>query len=117
MATSPCTAMPLEAFLSLPTRERTDILRTVASRAGRQADILEKDVWICWVLATLFAIPDGHPMAFKGGTSLSKVYRVIDRFSEDVDITLDYRAFEDDFDPFDPRASNSAMGEGHPHPC
>ena len=39
-------------------------------------------------------------MAFKGGTSLSKVYGVIDRFSEDVDITLDYRAFNDGFDPF-----------------
>lgn len=39
-------------------------------------------------------------MAFKGGTSLSKVYRIIDRFSEDLDITLDYRHFNDDFDPF-----------------
>ncbi len=39
-------------------------------------------------------------MAFKGGTSLSKVYGIIDRFSEDADITLDYRAFNDDFDPF-----------------
>ena len=39
-------------------------------------------------------------MAFKGGTSLSKARGVIDRFSEDVDITLDYRAFEEDFDPF-----------------
>lgn len=71
-----------EVFLSLPIRERTDILQTVAARTGRQADILEKDVWICWVLQTLFAIPDRHPMALKGGTSLSKVYRVIDRFSE-----------------------------------
>ena len=108
MATNRYTPMP-EAFLSLPIRERTDILRTVAARAGRQADILEKDVWICWVLQALFAIPDRHPMAFKGGTSLSKIYRVIDRFSEDVDITLDYRAFEDDFDPFDPHASNNAI--------
>jgi predicted nucleotidyltransferase component of viral defense system len=45
-------------------------------------------------------MPGGHPMASKGGTSLSKAYGVIDRFSEDVDITLDYRAFEEDFDPF-----------------
>ena len=98
-----------EAFLSLPTRERTDILQTIAAREGRQADILEKDVWICWVLDTLFAVPDHHPMAFKGGTSLSKVYGVIDRFSEDVDLTLDYRHFDDDFDPFDPRASKNAI--------
>ena len=41
-----------------------------------------------------------HPMAFKSGTSLSKVYRIIDRFSEDVDVTIDYRAFDDGFGPF-----------------
>ena len=38
-------------------------------------------------------MPDAHPMAFKGGTSLSKIYGAINRFSEDVDVTLDYRAF------------------------
>ena len=97
-----------EAFLSLSARERTDILQTVATSTGRQADILEKDVWICWVLDTVFAMPDHHPMAFKGGTSLSKVYGVIDRFSEDVDLTLDYRHFGDDFDPFHRNASRTA---------
>ena len=54
-------------------------------------------------------------MAFKGGTSLSKVYGIIDRMSEDVDITLDYRAFGDAFDPFapasaGPKSSASATG-------
>ena len=53
-------------------------------------------------------MPDSHPMAFKGGTSLSKVYGVIDRFSEDVDVTLDYRALEDAFDPFAEGASRTA---------
>ena len=48
-------------------------------------------------------------MAFKGGTSLSKVYGIIDRFSEDVDITLDYRAFHDGFDPFAPGASRNQI--------
>ena len=91
-----------EAFLSLGARDQADILRTVAARSGRAAVILEKDIWVCWVLQVLFSIPDYHPMAFKGGTSLSKVYGIIDRFSEDVDITLDYRAFDDEFDPFDP---------------
>ena len=54
-------------------------------------------------------MPDPHPMAFKGGTSLSKVYGVIDRFSEDVDITLDYRAFDDGFDPFADDASRTRI--------
>ena len=98
-----------EAFLSLDAREQGDILRTVAARSGRSAVILEKDIWICWALRTVFSIPDHHPMAFKGGTSLSKVYGIIDRFSEDVDITLDYRAFNDDFDPFTPSASKTQI--------
>ena len=100
-----------DAFLALDAREQADILSTVAARTGRQAPILEKDVWICWALQTLFAIPQHHPMAFKGGTSLSKVYRAIDRFSEDIDITLDYSAFDDDFDPFDPGVSKRRIGK------
>jgi predicted nucleotidyltransferase component of viral defense system len=51
-------------------------------------------------LAGSFSMSGSHPMAFKGGTSLSKVFGVIDRLSEDVDITLNYRAFKEDFHPF-----------------
>ena len=80
-----------EAFLSLAARDRKDILESAAAQLGRPAFILEKDIWLCWVLQTLFSIPCHHPMVFKGGTSLSKVYGIIDRFSEDVDITLDYK--------------------------
>ena len=98
-----------EPFLSLDARERADILRTIAARSGRAAIILEKDIWVCWVLQALFSMPDPHPMAFKGGTSLSKVYRIIDRFSEDVDVTLDYRAFNDGFDPFADGASRNQI--------
>ncbi len=99
-----------EAFLSLDVHERADILRTVAARSGRATIILEKDIWVCWVLQALFSMPDPHPMAFKGGTSLSKVYGIIDRFSEDVDVTLDYRAFDDGFDPFADGASRNRIG-------
>ena len=98
-----------EAFLSLGARERADILQTIAARSGRPAIILEKDIWVCWVLHALFSMPDPHPMAFKGGTSLSKVYGIIDRFSEDVDVTLDYRAFNDGFDPFADGASRNQI--------
>ena len=62
-----------EAFLSLAAPDRKAILETAASQSGRPAFILEKDVWICWVLQTLFSIPGHHPMAFKGGTSLPPV--------------------------------------------
>ncbi len=98
-----------DAFLSLSAAARRDILETADARSGRPAVILEKDVWICRVLQVLFSMPDSHPMAFKGGTSLSKVYRIVDRFSEDVDITLDYRAFADGFDPFAKGVSRSAI--------
>ena len=60
----------------------------------REMAIAEKDVWVCWVLKQLFEMPHKLDMAFKGGTSLSKVFNLIDRFSEDIDITLDYRQFE-----------------------
>jgi hypothetical protein len=49
---------------------------------------VEKDFWVCWSLRRLFAPPIVEGMVFKGGTSLSKVWEAIDRFSEDIDITL-----------------------------
>ena len=98
-----------EPFLLLEARDQSEILQTAATKCGRRATILEKDIWLCWVLHVLFSIPDHHPMAFKGGTSLSKVYGIIERFSEDVDITLDYRAFSDEFDPFAPDISKTKI--------
>lgn len=65
-----------DAWMELPEADRKDILQAAAAVLGRQAAVLEKDIWICWVLQTLFSIPDAHPMVFKGGTSLSKVYQV-----------------------------------------
>ncbi len=89
-----------ESFLHLSSIEQSQILRGLASRLSRPPTILEKDVWVCWVLQTLFTMPDRLPMTFKGGTSLSKVFGAIARFSEDVDITLDYRGLDGTFDPF-----------------
>ncbi len=43
---------------------------------------------ICWTLDRLFTLPCGQHLTFKGGTSLSKVWNLIDRFSEDIDITI-----------------------------
>jgi len=78
-------------FLRLSIREQADILSAMAARIGCSAQILQKDIWVCWVLRELFGHQTGVRMAFKGGTSLSKVYQAIHRFSEDVDVTLDYR--------------------------
>lgn len=83
-----------ESFMHINVKDQTDILRYYASiQADRDLEISEKDVWVSWVLKQLFEMPQRLKMAFKGGTSLSKVYNVIDCFSEDSDVTLDYRQF------------------------
>jgi hypothetical protein len=61
------------------------------SAVARAVDpvIVEKEFWVCWLLGVLFSIPELAPhIVFKGGTSLSKVFGVIDRFSEDVDLSV-----------------------------
>ena len=79
---------PLD-FLNLPETEQKVILDDASSQLNRSSVLLEKDVWVCWTLREVFTIPGLH-LAFKGGTSLSKAYRVIERFSEDLDLTLHY---------------------------
>ena len=80
--------MPVEDFLILDPSEQREIIEAGASTSSWTADVLEKDVWVVWCLDMLFRQPGAPDYAFKGGTSLSKVYAAIDRFSEDVDITV-----------------------------
>ena len=93
--------------------ERRDILNTAAAHvpSGKAkqlpASVLEKDVWVCWVLRVLFSFEDGKEFAFKGGTSLSKVFDLIGRFSEDIDITIDYRSMKPLGNPLDPSLSRT----------
>ena len=88
--------MPDTLFQSLRTKDRLGSLRFAAEKSGVQANLLEKDVWVVQVLATMFNSPFGSHLTFKGGTSLSKVYHAIERFSEDIDITYDIRALAPD---------------------
>ncbi|APF36420.1 hypothetical protein BOQ54_03070 [Chelatococcus daeguensis] len=85
-----------EAFLQLSANERRDALGVAATASGRPIHLLEKDVWVVWSLATLFGAPFAEHLVFKGGTSLSKGYGAIQRFSEDVDLTYDIRALAPD---------------------
>jgi hypothetical protein len=85
-----------EVFFSLSRRDQADALGVAADRSGRPVHLLEKDVWVVWALKTLFAAPFGSHLIFKGGTSLSKAYDVIARFSEDVDLTYDIRTIAPD---------------------
>lgn len=85
-----------ETFLHLSAGDRRDALGVAADQSGRPTHLLEKDVWVVWALSTLYAAPLGEHLVFKGGTSLSKAYQVIRRFSEDVDLTYDIRAIAPD---------------------
>ncbi len=87
----------MRAFAQRPDRERAEVFEETAARRGiGRAAIVEKDFWVCWILSQLFgadglsdALSATPPLLFKGGTSLSKVFGLIDRFSEDVDLTVD----------------------------
>ena len=85
-----------DGFLHLLAEDRREAISVAADRSGRPAHLLEKDVWVVWALATLYGSPLGDHLVFKGGTSLSKAYGVIRRFSEDVDLTYDIRAIAPD---------------------
>ncbi|MCU0646943.1 MAG: nucleotidyl transferase AbiEii/AbiGii toxin family protein [Gemmatimonadaceae bacterium] len=79
----------MTAFATLPPNERALVLTEAAGRLGLLPVIVEKDFWVCWILARLFEITAIAPhVVFKGGTSLSKVFGAIDRFSEDIDLAV-----------------------------
>ena len=80
-------------YQALSAEDRRDALRVAEERSPHRAFLLEKDIWVVATLHALFDASFGKDLTFKGGTSLSKVYRAIRRFSEDVDITYDIRAF------------------------
>ena len=92
--------------------DRRDLFQESASRLGMNPAVVEKDFWVCWILKLLFAEPTlKNQMVFKGGTSLSKVFGLIDRFSEDIDLVLDWRLLGYDQaganDPFHATSSKS----------
>lgn len=79
----------MKALATAPAEERGDVFRIAATERNSFAAIMEKDFWVCWTLQRLFSLPEIAPhLLFKGGTTLSKVYGAIDRFSEDIDISV-----------------------------
>lgn len=92
---------------NLPKNELNAILQEVSSVKGLSKAIIEKDLWVCVVLDYLFSkSPWRDGLAFKGGTSLSKAYNLIERFSEDIDLILDWRVIG--YDKTEPLAERSA---------
>jgi hypothetical protein len=76
----------------LPDDQRRELFRNTADKMGLNDAIVEKDFWVCFTLDYLFhRSPWKDALTFKGGTSLSKAYNLIQRFSEDIDLILDWR--------------------------
>ncbi len=87
--------LAFDEILGADRETRAGLFTTTAQRLGTTPQNAEKDFWVCWTLDALFNGRNGGPrLLFKGGTSLSKGFGLIQRFSEDVDVTV----FRDDLD-------------------
>lgn len=96
----------MDHIAHLQARDRDMMFREVASRKRMTPAVVEKDFWVCFLLHKLFSDAEVSKfLLFKGGTSLSKVYGLLDRFSEDIDLVLEWEAFTDE-DPLAPRSRN-----------
>lgn len=100
----------MDRIALLPNRERYELFSESAAKLGMVPAVVEKDFWVTWTLKQLFSHPTlSTQLMFKGGTSLSKVYGLIERFSEDIDLILDWKNLSME-DPLADR-SNSRQGK------
>lgn len=94
----------MDKVARLTAEQRRELFSEAAARLGMTPAVVEKDFWVTWMLHRLFADPElARLLMFKGGTSLSKAYGLIERFSEDIDLILDWRVLGGD----DPMAKRS----------
>ena len=105
----------MRSILQLSRQDLSDVISQTATRMKVQPAIVEKDVWVCTVLGRLFTSDAFRErFVFKGGTSLSKAFGIIERFSEDVDLIMDWRLIgygESDTDPWDPERSKTQQAK------
>ena len=88
-------------FLQIPVAEKRRIYQDVSNKMGLPPQAIEKDVWVTLMLRMIFTSLDADYFIFKGGTSLSKAFNLVNRFSEDIDLGIDrkYLGFEGDLTP------------------
>lgn len=93
--------------------ERRELFQATSGGTGIHAAIIEKDFWVCWALSRIFTderLKDN--VVFKGGTSLSKIYNAIERFSEDIDLIVNWELIgygEGGYDPWEELPSKSRL--------
>lgn len=76
-------------WINLTTEQKVQVLNQTGIAKGLPAFVVEKDWWVCILLKAIFQSKYANSIIFKGGTSLSKAYDLIDRFSEDIDLIID----------------------------
>ena len=80
-------------FHTLPADSKRVVIEQTSLKQGLLQQIVEKDLWVSTLLEIIFTLPFADKLVFKGGTSLSKVWELIDRFSEDIDLAVDRSLF------------------------
>lgn len=78
----------MNRFLGLSDSQRKSVYESIADKVGLPAQVIEKDFWVTAILQTIFSLPIAEYLVFKGGTSLSKGWKLIERFSEDIDVAV-----------------------------
>jgi hypothetical protein len=99
----------MKSILKLTPSERAELYQAASQKLGIGEIIIEKDFWVCWTLQQLFFLPGiANHLIFKGGTSLSKAWGVVSRFSEDIDVSLgrDWLGFGGEHDPENAPSNN-----------
>lgn len=96
----------MDKVAKMPSNQRSELFQETAAQRALSPNVVEKDFWLCWVLGRIFSTPAiSEKIMFKGGTSLSKVFGLIERFSEDIDLILDWNEITD-IDPMEQRSKS-----------
>lgn len=82
----------------IPQKEKVEIFQQASTRTRLPSYAIEKDWWMVQTLGMIFSLPVAEHLVFKGGTSLSKGWNLIERFSEDIDLAIDRKFFDFDGD-------------------
>lgn len=81
-------------YFSLNPAQQRQVIEQTAAKLNLPVQAVEKDLWVTAILQVLFTLSCAHGLVFKGGTSISKVWNAINRFSEDIDLAIDRSLFD-----------------------
>lgn len=101
----------MSKLLELSSEELELVIQNTADKLNMSKAIVEKDLWVCVILNYLFSkFKYRESIVFKGGTSLSKVYQLIERFSEDIDLALDWTLLGyEETEPYEDRSNTKQI--------